>query len=89
MNFFTSKPLPTKCTNHRGQPSCGWSTERVFIVFGLNLRSSFTKNASSPKKKLKKSATINIAGRRVPLCAYEKTLHLDNQAQVHGGPRRN
>ena len=43
------------------------------------------------KKKLKKSATINIAGRRVPLCAcnYKKTLHLDNQAKVHGGPRRN
>ena len=41
------------------------------------------------KKKLKKSATVNIAGRRVPLSAYEKTLHVDSQAQVRGGPRRN
>ena len=41
------------------------------------------------KKKLKKSAIISITLRRISLSAYEKTLHLDNQAQVHGGPRRN
>ena len=67
----------------------GYSLSSARIYDHLSPRMQENLFQAKKKKKLKKSATVNIAGRRVPLSAYEKTLHLDSQAQVRGGPRRN
>ena len=64
----------------------GYSLSSARIYDHLSLRMQVV--VFQAKKKVEEERHYQYFGRRVPLCAYDKT-HLDNLAQVHGGPRRN